>query len=64
MSGDHKIKLRSNVKIKGNKEKFLHYMSRPKNNLNLTKTLKIAYFLPHKAKKKMTHKLDKIKSKN
>ena len=26
-------------------------MSRPQNNLNLTPTLKIAYFLPQKAKK-------------
>ena len=33
-------------------------MSRPQNNLNLTLTLKIAYFLPKKAKKN-TLKLDK-----
>ena len=38
------------------KIKVLHYISRPKNNLDLSPTLKIAYFLPHE--------LDKIKSKN
>ena len=37
-------------------------MSRPQNNLNLAPTLKIAYFLPKKAKKKITLKLDEIKS--
>ena len=51
-------------KLKETKKiKVLHYMSRPKNNLNLTQTLKIAYFLPDKAKK-ITYKLDKIQSKN
>ena len=28
-------------------------MSRPQNNLNLNLTIKIAYFLPQKAKKKL-----------
>ena len=39
-------------------------MSRPQNNLNLAPTLKIAYFLPKKAKKKkkIALKLDEIKS--
>ena len=35
-------------------------MSRPRNNLNLTQTLKIAYFLPQKAK--ITLELDKLKA--
>ena len=43
-------------------------MSRPQNNLNLIQTLKIAKFLPEKAKKKrktiIILKLDKMKSKN
>ena len=34
------------------KIKLLHFMSRPQNNLNLNPTIKIAYFLPEKAKKK------------
>ena len=37
-------------------------MSRPQNNLNLTSTLKIAYFLPQKAKNKIALYLDEIKS--
>ena len=36
-------------------------MSRPQNNLNLTPTLKNAYFLPPKAKK-IAFQLDEIKS--
>ena len=38
---------------------MLHDLSRPQNNLNLIPTLKIAY-----SQKKITFKLDKIKSKN
>ena len=41
---DPKIKSKSNVRIEEKKIKILHYMSRPRNNLNLIPTLKIAYF--------------------
>ena len=39
-------------------------MSRPQDNLNLTPTLKIAYFFAPKSQKEITPKLDDIKSKN
>ena len=39
-------------------------MSRPQNSLNLTPTLNLAYFMLQKVKKKITLKLDKIKSNN
>ena len=39
-------------------------MSRPQKNLNLTQNLKIVYFLPQKAKKKIPLNQRKIKSKN
>ena len=42
----------------------MHYISRPQNNLNLTQTLKIAYFFAPKSQKEITLKLHKIKSKN
>ena len=38
-------------------------MSRPQNSLNLTPTLNLAYFMLQKVKK-ITLKLDKIKSNN
>ena len=55
-----KIKSKLNIRIEENKEnkKLLHYISRLQNNLNLTPILKIAYFLPQKAKIKFTLKLD------
>ena len=39
-------------------------MRRPQNNLNLTPTLRIAYFFAPKSQKEITLKLDKIISKN
>ena len=44
------------------KIKLVALYEQTKNNLNLTQTIKLAYFLPHKAKK-IIHKLGKSKAK-